>query len=130
MVLDEFVRLMSEELNDSICKINVQHNDGLVISDVSGVFVKDCEKSPTSLPYLLVSIENGTFTEKDRIIEASIYDLKMELNLSRQNELYRHYSRYAEAVSDVIGRNNFGETWQFLKMTEIKGEKIVVRAEC
>ena len=130
MVLDEFVRLVNNELNDSIYQINVKHNDGLIISDIKGVFVKDCESKLPTLPYILVSIEAGTFTEKDRIIEACIYNLTLELKIPRQKELYRYYSRYAEAVSDVIEKNSFGETWQFLEMTEIEGEKIVVRAEC
>ena len=130
MVLDEFVRLVNNELNNSIYQINVKHNDGLIISDIKGVFVKDCESKLPTLPYILVSIEAGTFTEKDRIIEASIYNLTLELKIPRQKELYRYYSRYAEAVSDVVSNNTVGEVWQYLEIVAIEGGKLVVRAEC
>lgn len=129
-VLDEFVKMMKDKLNDSIYQINVKHNDGLIIADINDVVIKGCEKGSRFLPYICVSIENGTFTEKDRIIEASIYNLKLEINITRQKELYKHYSRYAEAICDVISNNTVGESWQFLEMVELNGEKVLVRAEC
>ena len=78
-VYKELEELFIQRLPDYIDKINKEHNDGLVIKHFENTTLTEkCIK----YPYFIFSLEESQYYEKDRIIEAVIYTINIEIKLS------------------------------------------------
>lgn len=65
------------------------------------------------------------YSEKDRIIENTIYTVSIELKLQTNIELRPIiFSRYSEAIALIIQKNDM---WIDCKITNSEGNKIVMR---
>ena len=121
-VYKELEYLFINKLPDYIEKINVEHNDGIIIKPFENTKLED---NCINLPSYSFALEQAEYEEKDRIIENSVYeislDIKLHPNTDKQTIIF---FRYAEAINMTIKES---ENWQDCRITNIKGKKIFIR---
>lgn len=121
-VYKELEYLLIQKLPDYIEKINKEHNDGIILKPFENTSLSEnCIKTPS----FIFNIEETEYSEKDRIVENTIYTVSIELKLQPNIELRPIiFSRYSEAISLIIQKNYM---WIDCKITNSKGNKIVMR---
>ena len=121
-IYKELENLFINKLPDYIEKINVEHNDGIIIKTFENTKL---EENCINLPSFSFALEQAEYEEKDRIIENSVYeislDIKLHPNTDKQTIIF---FRYAEAINLTIKES---ENWQDCRITNIKGKKIIIR---
>ncbi len=121
-VYKELENLFLNKLPDYIGKINVEHNDGIIIKPFENTKL---EENCINLPSFSFALEQAEYEEKDRIIENTVYeislDIKLHPNTDKQTIIF---FRYAEAINMTIKES---ENWQDCRITNIKGKKIIIR---
>ena len=121
-VYKELENLFINKLPDYIEKINVEHNDGIIIKPFENTKL---EENYINLPSFSFALEQAEYEEKDRIIENTVYeislDIKLHPNTDKQTIIF---FRYAEAINLTIKES---ENWQDCRITNIKGKKIIIR---
>ena len=121
-VYKELENLFLNKLPDYIEKINVEHNDGIIIKPFENTKL---EENCINLPSFSFALEQAEYEEKDRIIENTVYeislDIKLHPNTDKQTIIF---FRYAEAINLTIKDS---ESWQDCRITNIKGKKIIIR---
>ena len=121
-VYKELENLFLNKLPDYIEKINVEHNDGIIIKPFENTRL---EEKCINLPSFSFALEQAEYEEKDRIIENTVYeislDIKLHPNTDKQTIIF---FRYAEAINMTIKDS---ESWQDCRITNIKGKKIIIR---
>ena len=121
-VYKELEYLLIQKLPDYIEKINKEHNDGIILKPFEN---KSLEENCIKTPSFIFSVEETEYSEKDRIVENTIYTVSIELKLQPNIELRPIiFSRYSEAISLIIQKNYM---WIDCKITNSKGNKIVMR---
>ena len=121
-VYKELEYLLIQKLPDYIEKINKEHNDGIILKPFEN---KSLEENCIKTPSFIFNIEETEYSEKDRIVENTIYTVSIELKLQPNIELRPIiFSRYSEAISLIIQKNYM---WIDCKITNSKGNKIVMR---
>lgn len=121
-VYKELEYLLIQKLPDYIEKINKEHNDGIILKPFEN---KSLEENCIKTPSFIFNIEETEYSEKDRIIENTIYTVSIELKLQPNIELRPIiFSRYSEAISLIIQKDDM---WIDCKITNSKGNKIVMR---
>ena len=77
-VYKELEELFIQQLPEYIQKINIEHNDGIILKSFQNTKLDEyCLK----LPCFKFSIEESEYSEKDRIIENSAYNVSFEIKL-------------------------------------------------
>ena len=121
-VYKELENLFINKLPDYIEKINVEHNDGIIIKPFENTTL---EENCINLPSFSFALEQAEYEEKDRIIENTVYeislDIKLHPNTDKQTIIF---FRYAEDINLTIKDS---ESWQDCRITNIKGKKIIIR---
>ena len=121
-VYKELEYLLIQKLPDYIEKINKEHNDGIILKPFEN---KSLEENCIKTPSFIFNIEETEYSEKDRIVENTIYTVSIELKLQPNIELRPIiFSRYSEAISLIIQKDDM---WIDCKITNSKGNKIVMR---
>ena len=121
-VYKELEYLLIQKLPDYIEKINKEHNDEIILKPFEN---KSLEENCIKTPSFIFNIEETEYSEKDRIVENTIYTVSIELKLQPNIELRPIiFSRYSEAISLIIQKNYM---WIDCKITNSKGNKIVMR---
>lgn len=92
--------LFINELPSYIQKVNELHNDGIIIKNFTN---KDLENKCTYYPYFIFNIEDAEYSEKDRIIENTVFKVSFQINLgcNEKNQTILFW-RYVEAVNAMI----------------------------
>ncbi len=95
-VYNELEELLIKKLPEYIEKINKQHNDGLILKTFENTTLSEnCIKTPS----FTFDIEESEYSEKDRIIENSIFTISLNLKLQTNLELNRIiFFRYSEVI--------------------------------
>ena len=121
-IYKELEELFIHNLPDYIEKINRNYNDGILIKKFENrTLDEDCIKKPC----FKFSLEDSEYSEKDRIVENTIYTVSIELKLQPNIELRPIiFSRYSEAIALIIQKDDM---WIDCKITNSKGNKIVMR---
>lgn len=121
-VYKELENLFINKLPDYIKKINVEHNDGIIIKPFENTKL---EENCINLPAFNFALEQAEYEEKDRIIENTVYeislDIKLHPNTDKQTIIF---FRYAEAINMTIKDS---ENWQDCRIMNIKGKKIFIK---
>ncbi len=121
-VYKELENLFINKLPDYIDKINVEHNDGIIIKPFENTKL---EENCINLPSFSFALEQAKYEEKDRIIENTVYeislDIKLHPNTDKQTIIF---FRYAEAINMTIKDS---ENWQDCRIMNIKGKKIFIK---
>ena len=121
-VYKELENLLIEKLPDYIKKVNIAHNDDIILKPFENTKLEeDCLR----LPCFKFKLEETEYTEKDRIIQTEKYlfsiEIKLEPNIASK---YIFIARYIEAVDNMIGDV---ESFQDIVITGVKENTICIQ---
>lgn len=121
-VYKELEYLLIQKLPDYIEKINKEHNDGIILKPFEN---KSLEENCIKTPSFIFNIEETEYSEKDRIIENTIYTISLEIKLPSNTEDEQiTFWRYTEAVIKMI----YGEdTKYFFEVSKMKRNFLYLR---
>ena len=121
-VYKELEYLFIEKLPEYIEKINIEHNDGIILKSFENHnLAEDCIKKP----YFKFGLEESEYSEKDRIIENSIFVFSLEIKLiqeSKQETII--FWRYVEAIQKLFEESETKCLYEILKIIE---NKIIIK---
>lgn len=124
LVFNKLTELFIEKLPDYIQKINEKHNDGIVIKPFEN---KDLITTCNKLPSFKFTTEKAEYTDKDRIIENTVFNVSFKLQLpSFQNGIIILW-RYIEAVNKMIDEEKEIEEWQKIELKTVEQTSINLR---
>ena len=114
----ELENLLINRLPESIEKINKEHNDGIILKPFHNTSLEEnCIKTPS----FSFKMEEAEYTEKDRIIENTIYTISLEIKLTPEPIIFY---RYVEAINMTIKEC---EGFQEIKILSTLGNKVFIR---
>ncbi len=121
-VYKELENLFINKLPEYIEKINKEHNDGIILKPfVNTRLDEECIKLPCFKFYL----EESEYTEKDRIIENTIFTVSFEIKLQSVDENKTIlFWRYIEAVQKML---KVEDTNNLYKIQRNKENKVYIR---
>ena len=123
-VYKELEYLFIQKLPKYIDKINKEHNDGIILKPFTNTkLAEECIK----LPCFKFSFDEAEYTEKDRIIESTVYNFSLELNLQPYaDDNIILFNRYLQAIEMAIKENELDCIE--CKILETRNNKIYIRA--
>lgn len=98
-VYDELKNKLLNELPLYIEEINKKYNDGIILEQFTNT-----ENTTNSLkaPYWKINFETAEYSEKDILIENSVFKFSIELHVTGSGEeLMRKIWRYGEAIERI-----------------------------
>lgn len=121
-VYKELEYLLIQKLPEYIEKINKEHNDGIILKPFEN---KSLEENCIKTPSFIFNIEETEYSEKDRIVENTIFTISLEIKTQLNTQknkiiLYRYFEAIETLIKDTV-------TWLDCRITNIKGNKIIVR---
>ena len=121
-IYKELENLLINRLPENIEKINKEHNDGIILKQFYNTSLEEnCIKTPS----FSLEIEEAEYTEKDRIIENTIYTINIEIKLpSDIDKMSIIFYRYIEAIDMALKEV---EGWQEVKILNTRGNKVFIR---
>ena len=121
-VYNQLTDLFINKLPDYINKTNEEHNDGLILKNFAN---KDLSSKSTQLPYFTFSTETATYSEKDRIIENTVYEVSFEIKLENYiNNKEIIFWRYVESIQNMIKEI---ETTEIIELEKVEKQKIYIK---
>ncbi len=116
-VYKELEELFIHKLPDYIEKSNKEHNDGIILKRFEN---QTLEEECIKLPCFKFTIEESEFSEKDRIIENSVFTVSFEIKLPQfyKNQIIVMW-RYIEAIQKML----FEENWELI-ILKVQGTKV------
>ena len=99
-VYNELENLIIKKLPEYIEKINKLHNDGLILKLFETTSLEDnCIKQPC----FKLTFTGGEYSEQDRIIENTVFNVCLEINLhtNTDNKILFLW-RYVEAINNLL----------------------------
>lgn len=121
-VYNQLTDLFINKLPDYINKTNEKHNDGLILKNFAN---KDLSSKSTQLPYFIFSTETATYSEKDRIIENTVYEVSFEIKLENYiNNKEIIFWRYVESIQNMIKEI---ETTEIIELEKVEKQKIYIK---
>lgn len=122
IVYKELEYLLIQKLPESIEKINKENNDGIILKPFEN---KSLEENCIKTPSFTFNIEETEYSEKDRIIENTVFSIRLEIKLPSyiENKVILLY-RYLEAIEKTLSDN---ENWLECKIVNISANKIFIR---
>ncbi len=121
-VYDKLNSLFIENLADYIYRINENHNDGIIIKDFKNQSLKD---KPIQTPNYIFNFENSENTEKDRVLNNTVFVISLEIKTEIKSDLIAFW-RYFEAIQKLLTEQNELNT----TITEVSGNKIYIKITC
>lgn len=117
-VYKELETLFIEKLPEYIDKVNKEHNDGISLKPFENQTLQEkCIKQPC----FVFGIEEAEYSEKDRIIENTIFCVSFEFKLQTkfENESLIFW-RYSEAIIKMFEENTNNMIFTIYKIRERK----------
>ena len=121
-VYKELEYLLIQKLPKCIEKINKEHNDGINLKPFENISLEEnCIKTPS----FIFNIEESEYSEKDRIIENTVFTVSLEIKLeaNKQNKTIILW-RYFEAIEMTINSNEY---WQECKINKTFKDRLFLR---
>lgn len=121
-VYTELEELFIQKLPDFIEKINKEYNDGIIIKTLENTSLEEnCIKTPS----FIFNIEETEYSEKDRIIENTVFKVSFEFKLlSEMKQKTNFFLRYVEAIQSML---NESETKYLYKIIRIKKLQLIIQ---
>ncbi|MBO4639531.1 MAG: hypothetical protein J5710_07240 [Treponema sp.] len=121
-VYKELEELFIHKLPEYIDIINKEHNDGIILKQLENHALEEyCVKRPC----FKFGIDEAEYSEKDRIIENTIFSIKLELKLLQEkNQETILFWRYVEAIQKLFEES---ECDFLYKITGIKIPQIIIK---
>lgn len=121
-VYNQLTDLFINKLPDYINKTNEEHNDGLILKNFAN---KDLSSKSTQLPYFTFSTETATYSEKDRIIKNTVYEVSFEIKLENYiNNKEIIFWRYVESIQNMLKET---ETPEIIELEKVEKQKIYIK---
>ena len=121
-VYKELENLFINKLPEYIEKINKEHNDGIILKAFENTTL---EENCINAPSFIFNIEETDYSEKDRIIENTVFSISLEIKLQSHTEnRIILLCRYLEAIEKTLINN---ENWLECKIVNISANKIFIR---
>lgn len=121
-VYNQLSDLFINKLPDYINKTNEEHNDGLILKNFAN---KDLSSKSTQLPYFTFSTETATYSEKDRIIENTVYEVSFEIKLENYtNNKEIIFWRYVESMQNMLRE---AEIPEIIELEKVEKQKIYIK---
>ena len=121
-VYNQLTDLFINKLPDYINKTNEEHNDGLILKNFAN---KDLSSKSTQLPYFTFSTETATYSEKDRIIENTVFEVSFEIKLENYiNNKEIIFWRYVESIQNMLRE---AETPEIMELHKVEKQKIYIK---
>lgn len=96
---DELKNKLLTELPSYIEEINKKYNDGIILEQFTNT---GNPTVPLKLPYWKINFETAEYSEKDILIENSVFKFSIELHaIGNGEELMRKLWRYGEAIGNL-----------------------------
>lgn len=122
-VYKELEYLFIQKLPEYIDKINKGHNDGIILKHFANInLTEECIK----LPYFKFTLEDTEYSEKDRIIENTVFNFSLRIKTDNQNKMVDFW-RYTEAISYLIEENGKKSNTIEFRIDKITNDKIIFR---
>ena len=123
-VYKELEELFIQKLPEYVEKINIEHNDGIILRRFENRSLQEiCIKKPC----FKFSVEESEFSEKDRIIENTIFTVSLEIQLLPITEQkITEFWRYTETINKMLCESECNYFYQILK---IKENRIFIKVE-
>lgn len=121
-VYKELEYLLIQKLPDYIEKINKEHNDGIILKPFENTSLSEnCIKTPS----FIFNMEETEYSEKDRIIENTVFKVSFEFKLlSEMKQKTIFFWRYVEAIQSML---NESETKYLYKIIRIKKLQLIIQ---
>ena len=121
-VYKELEYLLIQKLPECIDKINKEHNDGIILKPFEN---KSLEENCIKTPSFIFNIEESEYSEKDRIVENTVFTVSLEIKLeaNKQNKTIILW-RYFEAIKMTINSNEY---WQECKINKTFKDRLFLR---
>lgn len=121
-VYKEMEYLLIQKLPESIEKINKEHNDGIILKPFEN---KSIEENCIKTPSFTFNIEESEYSEKDRIIENTVFSISLEIKLQPHTEKTSIlFWRYVESIGNLIDEYESDNLYEICK---IEKNKIYIR---
>ena len=122
-ILPHLCELFIEKLPLYIEEINKIHNDGLIIYPFENkTLFENCQK----LPCFKIELQEAEYSEKDRIIENTVFDFSLEIKIKYNGDTkLLETSRYVQAIDKMLNETELNNL-KIIILTVIK-EKIKFR---
>lgn len=113
-VYKELEELFIKQLPDYIEKINKEFNDGIILKPFENIKLNEnCIK----LPCFKFDIEEVEYSEKDRIIENTVFVVSFEIKLPQFNENQIIIMwRYVEAIKEMLNGQDSDYKYQIMNL--------------
>ena len=100
IVYKELEYLLIQKLPENIEKTNKEHNDGIILKTFEN---KSLEENCIKTPSFTFNIEETEYSEKDRIIENTVFSISLEIKLQSHTENTSIlFWRYVESIGNLI----------------------------
>lgn len=100
IVYKELEYLLIQKLPENIEKTNKEHNDGIILKTFEN---KSLEENCIKTPSFTFNIEETEYSEKDRIIENTVFSISLEIKLQPHTEKTSIlFWRYVEIIGNLI----------------------------
>ncbi|MCQ2240457.1 hypothetical protein [Treponema sp.] len=110
---DDLKNKLLSELPLYIEEINKEYNDGIILEQFTNT---DNNTINLKLPYWKINFEEAEYSEKDILIENTVFKFSIELHaIGNGEELMRKLWRYGEAIAGLG-----------LKVNQTKNEKYLI----
>ena len=101
-ILPTLHELFIEKLPLYIEEINKEKNDGIIIQSFENkTLFENCQK----LPCFKLEQKTAEYTEKDRIIENTVFELTLEIKTNKQTII--EICRYEQAIDKMFNENKY-----------------------
>ena len=100
IVYKELEYLLIQKLPENIEKTNKEHNDGIILKTFEN---KSLEENCIKTPSFTFNIEETEYSEKDRLIENTVFSISLEIKLQPHTEKKSIlFWRYVESIENLI----------------------------
>ena len=122
IVYKELEYLLIQKLPESIEKINKENNDEIILKPFEN---KSLEENCIKTPSFTFNIEETEYSEKDRIIENTVFSIRLEIKLpSYMESKVILLCRYLEAIEKTLSDN---ENWLECKIVNLSTNQIFIK---
>lgn len=113
-VYRELEELFIQKLPEYIQKINIEHNDGIILKPFQNTKLDaDCLR----LPCFSFRLEETEYSEKDRIIENSAYNVSFEIKLPQNiKSSVIILWRYIETIQRMLTEKELDFKYKIMKL--------------
>lgn len=122
-VYKELEYLLIQKLPEYIEKVNKEYNDGIILKPFENTSLSEnCIKTPS----FIFDMEETEYSEKDRIIENTVFTVSLEIKLQPNTEKRTIiFWRYFEAIQKMLSDE---ECNYLLEIKRIKENKVSIKS--